>query len=77
MEGIFTFKLLYIYIIFSFSSIIIYDITSRGSEAYLNLAKEIIMKERVKTTEDISIMDKVLNKNSKGSSIPSFDDYQL
>jgi chromosome partitioning protein len=57
--------------------IIIYDITSRGSEAYLNLAKEIIMKERVKTTEDISIMDKVLNKNSKGSSIPSFDDYQL
>lgn len=56
--------------------IIIYDITSRGSEAYLNLAKEIIMKEK-RPDEDISIMDKVLNKNNKDNQIPSLDDYQL
>jgi chromosome partitioning protein len=59
--------------------IIIYDITSKGSEAYLNLAKEIIMRERktdkVEDENQLSLMDKVINKD-KGE-IPSFDDYQV
>lgn len=58
--------------------IIIYDITSKGSEAYLNVAKEIIIKEKARVMNDenqLSLMEKVLNKNDK--SIPSFDDYQI
>lgn len=58
--------------------IIIYDITSKGSEAYLNVAKEIIVKEkkRVERNENqLSLMDKVLNKDNQ--TIPSFDDYQF
>ena len=58
--------------------IIIYDITSKGSEAYLNVAKEIIFKEREREEakeEELPIMDKVINKETL--SIPSFDDYQL
>ena len=51
--------------------IIIYDITSKGSEAYLNLAKEIIINERAKnpvddsSTElnDRSLVDQVINRN--------------
>ena len=47
--------------------IIIYDITSKGSEAYLNLAKEIILKER--QTEVIPPV------NQQELQIPSFDEY--
>ncbi len=32
--------------------IILYDIESKGSQAYLNLAKELIMKNRVETSKD-------------------------
>lgn len=56
--------------------IIIYDITSKGSEAYLNLAKEIIIKEKEEEKELIenaSLVDKVINRES----IPSFDDYRI
>lgn len=61
--------------------IIIYDITSKGSEAYLNAAKEVILKEKkeeIKVKEDLSLMDQVLAKKSNENlSIPSFDDYKL
>ena len=57
--------------------IIKYDIASKGSEAYLNLAKEIIVKEkkesRTETIERESLVEQVINKNS----IPSFDDYHI
>lgn len=49
--------------------IIIYDITSKGSEAYLNLAKEIIKKSQVK--------ENFYNQANTQMNIPSFDDYQL
>jgi chromosome partitioning protein len=58
--------------------IIIYDIASKGSEAYLNVTKEIILKEKERSVQDIdqlSLIDKVINKDS--IEIPSFDDYQL
>jgi chromosome partitioning protein len=58
--------------------IIIYDITSKGSEAYLNVAKEIIYKEKERLEsekKEISLIDKVINKDEL--SIPSFDDYQF
>ena len=57
--------------------IILYDITSKGSEAYLNLAKEIIIKEREETVEDYknaSLVDQVINREEK---IPSLNDYQI
>jgi chromosome partitioning protein len=61
--------------------IIIYDITSKGSEAYLNVAKEVILKEKEvenKVEEETPLVDQVIAKKSKsGLSIPSFDDYQL
>ncbi len=56
--------------------IIIYDITSKGSEAYLNLAREIILKEKVKNEmleEKASLVERVINREE----IPSFDEYQL
>ncbi|RPJ78998.1 MAG: ParA family protein, partial [Alphaproteobacteria bacterium] len=34
--------------------IILYDIESKGSEAYLALAKELILKERFKATKEVS-----------------------
>lgn len=49
--------------------IIIYDITSKGSEAYLNLAKEIIKKSQIK--------ENFYNQANTQMNIPSFDDYQL
>lgn len=53
--------------------IIIYDITSRGSDSYLSLAKELILKERkTDETDQLPLIDRVINKES---SIPSFDDY--
>lgn len=64
--------------------IITYDITSKGSEAYLNLAKEIILKERNKEEQekeqglsvmDDSIVDQIINKRE--DNIPSFEDYQI
>ena len=57
--------------------IILYDITSKGSEAYLNLAKEIILKEREESQEEInnaSLVDRVINRED---SIPNFNDYQI
>lgn len=56
--------------------IIIYDITSKGSESYLNLAKEIIIKEKNKVEEEVeqaSLVDQVINRDT----IPTFDNYQL
>ena len=47
--------------------IIIYDITSKGSEAYLNLAKEIILKEREQAQselDNLSLVDQVINRDS-------------
>ncbi|MBT4791863.1 MAG: ParA family protein [Halobacteriovoraceae bacterium] len=52
--------------------IIIYDITSKGSEAYLNLAKEIILRER-EEVNDSSLVDKVINRDRQ----TSFEDHQL
>jgi len=54
--------------------IITYDITSKGSESYLNLAKEILVKAKKKQDEEDSIVDQIINKTSN---IPTFDDYQL
>jgi len=58
--------------------IIIYDITSKGSEAYLNLAREIIVRDKKVETPKYqemneSLVDKVINRDS----IPSFDEYQI
>jgi chromosome partitioning protein len=59
--------------------IIIYDITSKGSESYLNLAKEIILKEKMKMEEaaaaeaQASLVDQVINRDS----IPTFEEYRL
>lgn len=50
--------------------IIIYDITSKGSEAYLSLAKEVILKERVSFKQE----ELPLKQNN---AIPSFNDYQI
>lgn len=62
--------------------IIIYDITSKGSEAYLNMAKEIIRKERARLNLDqqnLSLMDQVIERKQGEANfeIPSFDDYQV
>jgi len=62
--------------------IIIYDITSKGSEAYLSMAKEIILKEKSRTEstqQNLSLMDQVIDKKQGRSDfeIPSFDDYQV
>ena len=59
-------------------TIIIYDIASKGSEAYLNVTKEIILKVKersVQNVDQLSLIEKVINKDS--IEIPSFDDYQL
>jgi chromosome partitioning protein len=48
--------------------IILYDITSKGSEAYLSLAREIILK-----SEKSSDQPKVIINNQ----IPKFEDYQI
>jgi chromosome partitioning protein len=58
--------------------IIIYDITSKGSEAYLSLAKEIILREKpqaIEKTEQVDMLDQVIAKEK--NQIPNFDDYQL
>jgi chromosome partitioning protein len=60
--------------------IITYDITSKGAEAYLSVAKEIILKEKktVKKDEDqLPLINKVTPKKDPGFEIPSFDDYQV
>lgn len=62
--------------------IIIYDITSKGSDAYLNVAKEIIQKEKSRSKQDeqnLSLMDQVIEKKQGEVTfeIPSFDDYQV
>lgn len=60
--------------------IITYDITSKGAEAYLSVAKEIILKEKeeVKENEDqLPLIDKVITRNDQSFEIPSFDDYQI
>ncbi len=49
--------------------IILYDITSKGSEAYLSLAREIILKSEKKM--DTSSAKPALNQ------IPKFEDYQI
>ncbi len=59
--------------------IILYDITSKGSEAYLNLAKEIIVKERRESDEVLqnsSLVDQVINRDNQAN-IPSFNEYQV
>lgn len=62
--------------------IIIYDITSKGSDAYMNLTKEIIQKEKARmerAKQDVSLMDRVIDKKqgSDQFEIPSFEDYQV
>jgi chromosome partitioning protein len=51
-------------------SIILYDIKSRGSEAYLSLAREIIGKENPDYTAQ------VIASQQNNKRIPSFDEYQ-
>ncbi|MBD66934.1 MAG: chromosome partitioning protein [Halobacteriovoraceae bacterium] len=55
--------------------IITYDITSKGSESYLNLAKEIILRERdfVKKTEEDNLMYQLDNSQNMNST----DNYQI
>ena len=50
--------------------IILYDITSKGSEAYLSLAREIILNSEVKSGP-------AQVKLSITNQIPKFDDYQV
>lgn len=52
--------------------IITYDITSKGSDAYLNLAKEVIIKEK-----NIKKIETKPDVNNKPKSIPDFGDYQI
>lgn len=62
--------------------IIIYDITSRGSEAYLSLAKEIIVADHDKLKSSkvepkLEVEEKMKNSDDDiMNSIPSFDQYQ-
>jgi chromosome partitioning protein len=51
--------------------IILYDITSKGSEAYLSLAREIILKseKRPETTQQAKV--------AINNQIPKFEDYQV
>jgi chromosome partitioning protein len=53
-------------------SIILYDIKSRGSEAYLSLAREVIINSMEKLKEDN--FHKLPNNEDR---IPSFEEYQL
>ena len=55
--------------------IILYDITSKGSEAYLSLAREIILKSEKKPEpkQAAPAQEKLPIKNS----IPKFEDYQV
>ncbi len=50
--------------------IILYDITSKGSEAYLSLAREIILKSEKKP-------ETAQTKMPLNSQIPKFEDYQV
>lgn len=50
--------------------IILYDITSKGSEAYLSLAREIILKSEKKPEAN-------QNKIPLSAAIPKFEDYQV
>lgn len=50
--------------------IIIYDITSKGSEAYLNLAKEVIKNTQIQEQY-------IQNQTQQKLDIPSFDNYQI
>lgn len=61
--------------------IIIYDITSKGSESYLNLAKEIILKEKVQNEkieeENLQVQPSLVEQVINRDSIPTFEDYRL
>lgn len=49
--------------------IITYDISSKGSDAYLNLAKEIILREKKMTSQ--------IHPEAMAKDIPDFNDYQI
>lgn len=52
--------------------IILYDIESKGSEAYLQLAKELIVRERVKKSTGLEVEEKVMTgKIQLSPEIPS------
>jgi chromosome partitioning protein len=51
--------------------IILYDIESKGSEAYLALAKEIILKARMKEASDADAEEKIMEQ------IPSLESIQI
>ena len=55
--------------------IILYDITSKGSEAYLSLAREIILKSEKTTDVPQATKDKAPVANN--TTIPKFEDYQV
>src|SRR5690606_37014489 len=55
--------------------IILYDITSKGSEAYLSLAREVILKSE-KRPECQGTQESVAPKLAEGK-IPKFEDYQV
>jgi chromosome partitioning protein len=60
--------------------IILYDITSKGSEAYLSLAKEVIMKTEGKKESSIPTEAPKAPKAVLPEApprIPSFDDYEI
>lgn len=58
--------------------IILYDIESKGSEAYLALAKELILKERtkVKKESNVEVANKVEIKQSKDQFMDIFPDLE-
>ena len=63
--------------------IITYDITSKGSEAYLGLAKEVIFAQKARMDakaeeekKDADLMDQIITKSDDNFTIPSFDDYR-
>jgi chromosome partitioning protein len=56
--------------------IILYDITSKGSEAYLSLAREIILKSEKKPETNNKHSSDQANLPPK-TAIPKFEDYQV
>jgi len=54
--------------------VILYDIESKGSEAYLALAKELILKERFKGTGSVNEVEEEIELMDK---IPSFDNIKF
>ena len=60
--------------------IILYDIESKGSEAYLSLAKELILKERLKPSAPVKekvAVEKISDEDSLMNSLPNLEKINL